>query len=339
MWVRGTGKGNTPQLLGVLTAPRPTGPFTWVRKHGSMDPFHTVAKGIANYPPGYQYADATIWQHPNTGRAYVYWRTRVNPSNTGFRAMELTDDCLDVNRASDTQLFRTPNREAPAIFMHSNTIYLWTSGTWGWSPCQPFLYNASHPLGPFNTSLNHTWHTYSKPKGFNASTLNYDVRDGFLADGDDWIPPRNSTLPQAESLCASSPKCQGFNFVAYDQRPPSSQLLHVSYKTTSKRFDPDDAFGLQPPPIPDPGFAGNRKEDGQPGIWAFGSQSTYILPNPAFKEGSRLAQFVYIADRWTPSDKTSFGTYVWLPLFVEKGRVRVVWHAAWRLDNVTSPFG
>ena len=34
-----------------------------------------------------------------------------------------------------------------------------------------------------------------------------------------------------------------------------------------------------------------------------------------------------------------FGTYVWLPLFVEKGRVRVVWHDAWRLDNVTSPFG
>ena len=80
-------------------------------------------------------------------------------------------------------------------------------------------------------------------------------------------------------------------------------------------------------------------EDDQPGIWAFGSQSTYILPNPAFKEGSRLAQFVYIADRWTPSDNTSFGTYVWLPLFVEKGRVRVVWHDAWRLDNVTSPFG
>ena len=51
MWVRGTGKGNTPQLLGVLTAPRPTGPFTWVR-HGGNDPFHTVAKGNANYPPG-----------------------------------------------------------------------------------------------------------------------------------------------------------------------------------------------------------------------------------------------------------------------------------------------
>ena len=131
MWVRGTGKGNTPQLLGVLVAPRPTGPFTWVRASPHADPFHTVAKGIANYPPGYQYADATVWQDPRTGRTYVYWRTRVNASDTGFRARELSDDCLDVRPASDTQLFVTPNREAPAVFLHDETIYLWTSGTWG----------------------------------------------------------------------------------------------------------------------------------------------------------------------------------------------------------------
>ena len=251
--------------------------------------------------------------------------------------MELTDDCLDVNRASDTQLFRTPNREAPAIFMHSNTIYLWTSGTWGWSPCQPFLYNASHPLGPFNTSLNHTWHTYSKPKGFNASTLNYDVRDGFLADGDDWIPPRNSTLPQAESLCASSPKCQGFNFVAYDQRPPSSQQLHVAYKTTSKRFDPDDVRAAA--------AADTRSgicwqsQGGRPaghlGVWLAEHVHT---AKPGLQRRQPLGAIRVHCRPVDAVGQESFGTYVWLPLFIEK-EGEVVWHDAWRLDNVTSPFG
>ena len=79
----------------------------------------------------------------------------------------------------------------------------------------------------------------------------------------------------------------------------------------------------------------------QPGEWAFGSQSTYILANPLYSKGSRLAPFIYMADRWTPDDKASMGTYVWLPLFIDPAnasRVKVEWHAAWRLDNVTSPF-
>ena len=56
--------------------------------------------------------------------------------------------------------------------------------------------------------------------------------------------------------------------------------------------------------------------------------------------GSRLAQFVYMADRWRPSTQ-EFGLYVWLPLFVDPHdatRVSVVWHDVWRLDNATSPF-
>ena len=102
-------------------------------------------------------------------------------------------------------------------------------------------------------------------------------------------------------------------------------------------------IGWQPLPIPPPGEVGNRKEDGQPGEWAFGSQSTYILPNPKYVKGSKLPQFIYMADRWTPNldPQGLFGTYVWLPLFIDpknSSRVRVVWHESWRLDNVTSPF-
>ena len=63
MWVRGTGYGNTPQLLAVLTSTSPTGNFSFVRNRtGTDDPFHTIAPGIKNFPDGYQYADATLFQ-------------------------------------------------------------------------------------------------------------------------------------------------------------------------------------------------------------------------------------------------------------------------------------
>ena len=198
---------------------------------------------------------------------YAYWRTRVNPQQTGFRALKLTDDCTGIRPESDSQLFQTPNREAPAAFFYdeyngSAPYYLWTSGTDGWRPCTMHLYTAASPLGDFNRS------------GLN--------------DSQGWL------------------------------------------------------IGWQPTPIPPPEAPGNRKTDGQPGEWAFGSQSTYILRNPRYIS-SRLPQFIYMADRWTPSldEKGLFGTYVWLPLFIDpknSSRVRVVWHDAWRLDNVTSPF-
>jgi len=267
MWVRGTGNGNTPQLIAVAVSSSPTGPFRFVGKNASSptDPFHTLDPGNPNLPAGYQYADATLFVDPRPGegkKTYVYWRTRVNAEHTGFRAMQLTDDCLGVLPSSDTQLFQTPNREAPAVFFARERFYLWTSGTMGWAPTTMHLYTADEPLGAFN-------------------------RSGF---------------------------------------------------TTSKGW----RVGWQPPPIPNPGDAGNR-QPAQPGIWAFGSQSTYSLANPQYRAGSKhLAPFIYMADRWTPDDRNgSFGTYVWLPLFIDPAnasRVRVVWHAAWRLDNATSPF-
>ena len=150
MWVRGTGEGNTPQLLAVATSDSPAGPFTFVGNR--TDPFHTVNAGNRNIPEGYQFADATLFTDPTSGRSYVYWRTRVNPQNTGFRGMELTDDCLDVRSESDTQLFQSPNREAPAVFHANGRFYLWTSGTDGWTPTTTHLYTASTPLGCFNCS-------------------------------------------------------------------------------------------------------------------------------------------------------------------------------------------
>ena len=214
--------------MGVATAPHPAGPFSWVGN--ASDPFRTVAPGNPNMPEGYQYADATLFQDPRTGKAYVYWRTRVNPQNTGFRAMQLTSDCRDVVPSSDAQLFQTPNREAPAVFYANARFYLWTSGCDGWAPTTTHVYTATEPLGCFN--------------------------------------------------------CSGLN--------------------NSKGW----LIGWEPPPIPEPGAPGNQKP-AQPGVWAYGSQSTFVLPNPIYTAGSRLAPFVYMADRWTPSGNASFGTYAY----------------------------
>ena len=48
---------------------------------------------------------------------------------------------------SDTQLFTSANREAPAMFFANNQYYLWASGCDGWAPTTIHLYTADEPLG------------------------------------------------------------------------------------------------------------------------------------------------------------------------------------------------
>ena len=186
MWVRGTGHGNTPQLLAILESDSPAGPFVFVsNRTGTDDPFNTVAPGIPNYPPGYQFADATLFQDPQTHRTYTYWRTRVTNGKdgpTGFRGMELTEDCRGVTPASDTRITATPNREGPAMFVHNGEFYLYVSGTAGWEPTSMYAYKAATPLGDFAASggAGHLWHTYSKGTSGNAAKWNktWTIRDG-----------------------------------------------------------------------------------------------------------------------------------------------------------------
>jgi hypothetical protein len=50
----------------------------------------------------------------------------------------------------------------------------------------------------------------------------------------------------------------------------------------------------------------------------FDTQSTYVLPNPAWNDtaaAAGLARFIYISDRWQPQT-SEFGKYLWLPLVV-----------------------
>ena len=149
MWVRGTGPRNNPQLLAVFTSDAPAGPYSPVRR-SSGEIFHHVS------PQRYMYADATLFQDPVSGRAFVYFRTQVfarrAAQNTGFHAMELTRDCTGVRPQTDTRLFQSPFREAPAVFHHAGRYHLWLSGCNGWQPTAMYLYAADHPLGPFNVT-------------------------------------------------------------------------------------------------------------------------------------------------------------------------------------------
>eukprot|EP00729_Bicosta_minor_P007001 gene7001-5759_t len=154
MWVRGTPIFNGTDLkVGVLTAPTPRGPWKWVydpkykNPANPKDPFHLVG------PNKYQYGDHTLWENKDTNKFYLYWRARTQ--NAGFRGYQLNDDCTDVAPETDTHIFNSPNREAPAFFSHEGNFYLWASGTLGWTPVQAYVYKGATPLGPFNSSMGH----------------------------------------------------------------------------------------------------------------------------------------------------------------------------------------
>ena len=111
-------------------------------------------------------------------------------------------------------------------------------------------------------STGHTWHSYVKQQQPTASTAaastaaasaalitstaassaTYDVRDGYLASGDEFIPKRAATLAQAEQLCGASARCRGFTFHAYDRRPPvlhtrpNARVVHALQGFTPRRL-------------------------------------------------------------------------------------------------------
>ena len=266
--------------------------------------------------------------------------------------MELTENCLDVRPDTDTRLFETPNREGPAMFFHNGLYYLWVSGTMGWSPTTMYLYSASTPLGDFANSsqVGHGWHSYTKGATINSKATKrnfsagwngtWTLRDGYLGAGSVWgsSAKRNITLPNAKSLCAGAVDCVGFCFYDFDPSPAPNKLLSVAFKTKDD-FVAEHAVGLQPSPIPAPGQPGNKKPD-QPGAWAYDSQSTFILPNPHYTNGSKLPPYIYMGDRWnfTSALGTSTATYVWLPLYVHPtnpGQVKVLWKDAWSLTDAS----
>jgi hypothetical protein len=224
-----------------------------------------------------------------------------------------------IHTPRHTSLHTLPPR-SPAVFVHRGTYYLWTSGTRGWEPADPFLYSASSPLGDFAASSNpgHGWHSYLKSNleaeqktsasaamhTATAAVAGWEVRDGYLPQGHVYgnVSKVNTTLPRALALCAGAAACVGFCFEDWDRRPPDHRPIAVAFKTSATFVPENPAAGIQPAPIPRPGRAGNARP-AQPGVNAFDSQSTYILPNPQYAALPRLTLTVHA--RSTPSVRSS----------------------------------
>jgi hypothetical protein len=58
----------------------------------------------------------------------------------------------------------------------------------------------------------------------------------------------------------------------------------------------------------------------------FDSQSTYVLP-----VGGRQGAFIFVADRWNADDLAD-SRYVWLPISIHKGKLRIMWRDHWDLS-------
>jgi hypothetical protein len=174
-----------------------------------------------------------------------------------------------------------------------------------------YVYAASTPLGDFSASSqdDHYWHAYSKGLQYNSSTAwngSWTVSNGYIlvgapfgnqsADGNGGSDGISITFADAQSMCAKAIMCAGFTFIDYEQAPVATKLLQVTFKSVVQLW-PEKEVGMQPPPIAVPGQPGNVAP-AQPGEWAYGSQSTYILPNPAYmvgSNGSKIAPFVYMS--------------------------------------------
>ncbi|KAL0483607.1 xylan 1,3-beta-xylosidase [Acrasis kona] len=66
------------------------------------------------------------------------------------------------------------------------------------------------------------------------------------------------------------------------------------------------------------------------GTKTFDSQSTFIVT----LHGSEVTSYIYIGDRWNP-DNLSDSRYMWMPLYVSNGTMKINSDKQWKVDAVT----
>ncbi len=81
---------------------------------------------------GYGSRDFTVWQDPQTGKAYLI----TAQDHIYIRVWELTDDFTAVDPTKEYDIYVGKHREAPAPIRVGEFVYLFTSYQSGWNPNQ-----------------------------------------------------------------------------------------------------------------------------------------------------------------------------------------------------------
>ncbi|WP_170304283.1 chitobiase/beta-hexosaminidase C-terminal domain-containing protein [Duganella radicis] len=91
---------------------------------------------------GYGSRDYTLFQDPQTGKAYLV----TAQDNVYLRVWQLTDDYTDVVPSTQYPMFINQSREAPALVRKGDYVYMMTSRQSGWYPNQ-LLYTRTADIG------------------------------------------------------------------------------------------------------------------------------------------------------------------------------------------------
>lgn len=112
-----------------------------------LGPFQLIDPAAPFYAPDgkYTFADATLYVDEVSRKPYVFFRTRED----GLHLGELTHDCKAIKGQST--YIADKSHEAPAVFQADGKVYLWTSGTSGFSgnPAKLLVSNTGSVLGPY----------------------------------------------------------------------------------------------------------------------------------------------------------------------------------------------
>ncbi len=165
------GRGYSAARAGVAVSDRVTGPYRFVKSFR---------------PNGNMSRDMTLYLDEDNS-AWLFYSSR---ENFDLRLARLSDDFLSVT-TEDSLLF-SKHREAPALFRHNSTYYLFTSGCTGWSPNKTSLHSANKITGPWiesgeNPLLgNDAAITYGGQPTFILPVAG--VKDKFIFLADKWNP-------------------------------------------------------------------------------------------------------------------------------------------------------
>lgn len=196
------GKGYDEARVGIASADRITGPYTF---HRSLRPdagkLPLSLNGDASripalfffsyildqYQGGHMSRDMTLFVDPDTKKAYHIYSSEGNYT---LHIAELSDDYLSHTGRYE-RIAPGGNNEAPAIFKRNGRYYMITSGCTGWSPNPARQFTATDIMGPWTEYPNPCTGNDANTTFKSQSTYILPVpgkKNAYIYMGDRWKP-------------------------------------------------------------------------------------------------------------------------------------------------------